>query len=152
MSDLEAEERLRKYGLNKIEEKKQSLVGKILHWFISPISLMLLAAAVLSFISGKILDFYFILVLIALNFSITFWQERKADNAIQKLAEHLSMKLKVLRGGKWKEIDSSLLVPGDAMILMGGNIVSADLKIIEAKNLTINEASLPGESLPKEKS
>ncbi len=151
LSEVEAEERLRKYGLNKIEEKKQSLIGKIVHWFISPISLMLLAAAALSFISRKTLDFSFIMVLIVLNFSITFWQERKADNAIQKLAEQLSMKLKVFREGKWKEIDSSFIVPGDILQLMGGNIIPADLKILEAKNLAINEASLTGESLPKEK-
>jgi len=152
LTDIEAEKRLRQYGLNKIEEKKQGLVSKIIHWFVSPISLMLLAAAFLSFISARILDFYFILILIILNFSVSFWQEKKADDAIRKLQEHLSMKLKVLRSGKWQELDSIFLVPGDILELMGGNIIPADLKILEAKNLTVNEAALTGESLPKEKS
>lgn len=151
LSDIEAEKRLREYGSNKIEEKKQSLIGKIVHWFVSPISLMLLAAVFFSFISGKILDFYFILTLIVLNFSISFWQEWKADNAIKELQRHLSIKLKVLRNGKWGDLNSEFLVPGDILELMSGNIIPADLKILEAKNLTINESALTGESMPKEK-
>lgn len=147
----EAEERLKKFGSNKVEQKPAVLIRKFLKWLISPISLMLLAAAALSFFSGRIFDFYFILFLMLLNFFVSFWQEKKADNAIRKLQEHLSVRTRVIRDGQWGMIDSSELVPGDVIELNGGDIVPADVGILEANNLSINEAALTGESLPQEK-
>lgn len=142
---------MRAIGPNKIEEKKPGFFAKFFKWLISPISLMLLAAAGLSFFSGKIFDFYFILFLMALNFFVSFWQEKKADNAIQKLQETLLVKVKVMRDGAWTTLDSAFLVPGDVIQIGVGNIIPADIRILSASNLFINEAALTGESLPQEK-
>ena len=143
--------RQKQYGLNEIKEKKPGLILKFAKWFISPIALMLLAAALLSMYLGKSFDFYFILFLMLLNFLIGFWQEKKADNAIEKLSQRLAVNVKVLRDGNWQWLESKYIVPGDIIDLNSGDIVPADVKILEAKSLSVNEAALTGESLPKEK-
>ncbi len=151
LTGREAEERLKKYGPNKIKEKKPGLSKKILKWIRSPISLMLLAAAILSFVDKEFFDGYFILFLMLINFFIGYWQERKVDRAIEELNKQLAVKVRVLRDNVWQWVESSLLVPEDVTELSLGDVIPADLKIQEAKNLTVNEASLTGESFPKEK-
>lgn len=151
LTQKEAEEELKKFGFNEIRDKKPGIFKKFIKWFLSPISLMLLAAAGLSLGIGKISDFYFILILIALNFLIGFWQEKKADNAIENLQKKLSVKAKVLRDEKWQWIESRLIVPGDVIEIIMGDIVPADVKILEEKNISLNEAVLTGESLSKYK-
>jgi H+-transporting ATPase len=84
-------------------------------------------------------------------FFVGFWQEKKADNAISKLSQKLAVEVKVLRGGEWEWLNSKYLVPGDIIDLNMGDIVPADVKILECKNLSVNEAAITGESLPKEK-
>ncbi len=151
LTSEEAEKRLEEYGPNEIPERRTSFFVKIAKWLISPIALMLLAAALLSLFSGKTFDFYFILLLMVLNFAIGFWQENKADNAIKKLKEGLAIQVKVLRDGTWMWITSRSLVPGDSVRLMVGDLIPADGDLVEAKNLMVNEAVLTGESLPKDK-
>lgn len=142
---------LKQYGFNEIPEKHSNLIHKILKNIISPIALMLLLASVLSFILGKRFDGYFILILLVINTVITLWQEKKADNAIKKLNEHLQQKVKVLRDSAWHHVESRLLVPGDVIQLQSGDVVPADGKIIEANHALVNESALTGESLPKDK-
>ncbi len=151
LSTAEADQKRAAYGANEIPEKKQGFFVKIVKWLFSPIALMLLAAALLSLWGGKTFDFWFILSLMTLNFFVGFLQEKKADTAIQKLKKSLAREAKVLRDGKWEWIDSRFIVPGDIVQLMVGDIVPADGTLLEAQNLTINEAVLTGESLPKEK-
>ena len=151
LSSSEAEEIRKKSGPNSIKEKKEGLIKKILKVIFSPISLMLVAAAFLSLIIGKVFDFYFIFSLFFLNSFIGIFQEHKADKAIEKLSEKLKISVKVLRDGKWKFIDSSELVQGDIIEMVVGDIVPADIKLLETKNVSINESVLTGESLPKEK-
>ncbi len=151
LSSEEVEKRLKEYGPNEIPEKKIGFFAKVAKWLISPIALMLLAAALLSLWSGKVFDFWFILFLMILNFVIGFWQENKADNAIKKLKESLEFQVKTLRDGTWTWVNSRLLVPGDSVTLMVGDIIPADGDLSDAKNLTVNEAVLTGESLPKDK-
>ncbi len=151
LSSEEVIARLEKYGQNEIKEKKPGTLSKFLRWFISPIALMLLFAAILSLSIGKVFDFWFILGLMAINFFVGFWQEKKADNAIEKLGQKLAVKVKTLREGKWIWIDAKNIVPEDIFELNLGDIIPADAIILEEKNLSINEAALSGESLPKEK-
>lgn len=151
LTSSEAGEKLKTVGPNQIKSHKDPLWKKILKWIVSPISLMLIAAAILSFSVHKIADVVFILVLLVLNIFISLWHERKADEAIEKLQEHLTVKVMTLRDGEWTQISSVEIVPGDIIQLRTGNIVPADAKILEAKNLTANESALSGESLPKEK-
>ena len=151
LTSKEAEDKISRFGFNEISEKKKSTLKKFLRFLISPIALMLLVAAFLSLSIGKIFDFSFIIVLMLINFFVGFWQEKKADNAIAQLKEKLSVEVTVLRDGHWQRIHSKELVPGDIIELNLGDIIPADIKIIEQKNLSLNEASLTGESLPKEK-
>lgn len=151
LTQKEAEKQLMEIGLNILPEKHDGFIKKLLKWFISPISLMLLAAAFLSLYDNKVFDFYFILALVAVNFLVTYFQEHRADEAIKKLNQHLAIKVKVLRDNAWKQIESQFLVPNDLVEIGVGDIVPADGTLIEATNLSINEASLTGESLPKDK-
>lgn len=151
LTHVEAQKLLEQYGRNELSEKRASLFLKITKRLISPISLMLLLAAVLSFASGKQFDGYFITFLIVVNIGITLWQEGKADNAIEKLKENFQTSVRTLRDGKWEMISSKLVVPGDTIMLEIGNIVSADVTIIEGTNFSVNEAAVTGESLPIEK-
>lgn len=151
LSTLEAETRLKKYGLNDVAEQKVGLVKKFLAPLYSPISLMLLGAAFLSRLNGKIFDFYFILALYFVNYSIQKWQEFKADRAIQELRGKLSFNVRTLRNGKWTFVNAKYLAPGDRILLGLGSIIPADAIVISSKNFSVNEAVLTGESMPKEK-
>lgn len=151
LTSKQAEIQQKVFGLNEITEKKPGMFIKFAKWLISPIALMLLAAALLSFLVKNIFDFYFILILMFLNFFISFWQENKADNAVSKLQEKLSVQIKTLRDGKWEWVPAKFLVPDDIIELGVGDVIPADAKILTADNLTANEAALTGESLPKEK-
>lgn len=151
LSSQKAQELLKRNGKNEIPEKHISIFHKILKNLISPIALMLFLASIFSFALGKIFDGYFILILLVLNIAITLWQESKADNAIKRLNENLEQKNKVLRDGRWQYIASKNLVVEDVLQLASGDVIPADGEIIEADHVQVNESSLTGESLPKEK-
>ncbi len=151
LTSKEASQRLKEFGSNEIEQKGAGYFQKFVKWFISPISIMLFAAAALSMILGKAFDFYFIIFLALLNIFVGFWHEKKADSAIKKLQDSLAVQVKVERDGKWQKTDSRDIVPDDIIRLGIGDIIPADAKVLEAKNLSINESVLTGESLPSEK-
>ncbi|MBU6142065.1 plasma-membrane proton-efflux P-type ATPase [Patescibacteria group bacterium] len=151
LTQSEADLRLEKYGSNDVEEQKVSFFKTYITPLFSPISLMLLGAAVLSRIDGRIFDFYFILFLYVVNYSIQKWQEFKADKAIKELRDKLSFDVHVLRDGKWGFVNAKKLVPGDRIRLGLGSIIPADGTVVASKNLSVNEAVLTGESMPKDK-
>ncbi len=151
LSTIEANARLEKYGPNDVVDKGTGAIKKWLAPLYSPISLMLLGAAFLSHLDGRIFDFYFILALYFVNYSIQKWQEFKADKAIQQLKNKLSFDVLTSRDDKWIHVNTKQLVPGDRVRLGLGGVIPADGTIVSSKNLSINEAVLTGESLPKEK-
>ncbi|MCL5733145.1 MAG: plasma-membrane proton-efflux P-type ATPase [Patescibacteria group bacterium] len=151
LTSEQAKNNLKTYGFNEITEKKKGVWRRFFEWFFSPINLMLIAAAVFSFLLMKMFDGWFILALAALNFGISFWQEHKADTAIEELNKKLSVTTKTLRDNSWQWIESRYLVPDDVIELSVGDVVPADAKILTATNLSLNEAALTGESLPKTK-
>ncbi len=151
LSSKKAKINLKLFGQNTIKEKKKSWLEKSIKWFLSPISLMLLAASILSLMSKEIFDFYFILFLLLFNFIITFIQEKKADDAIEKLKEKLDFSVEVLRDDKWIFVNSSLIVPDDVIKLANGDMIPADIEILKSNNLLVNQAALTGESMPQEK-
>jgi len=112
---------------------------------------MIEAAAVLSAVSADWNDFSVIVFLLLMNAFIDFFQTRKADNAISALKASLASKSKVLRDGIWNEIDAKELVPGDIIRIRLGDILPADIKLLEGDYILIDEAALTGESLPVEK-
>ena len=151
LSSEEARQRLKKYGYNEISEEKEGLFKKFLKFFWGPIPWMIETALVLSILIQHWEDFTVILVLLLINGLVGFWQEHKADNAIDLLKEKLAYRARVLRDGKWDEIPSRLLVPGDVVKIRLGDIVPADLKLFEGDYVNVDESSITGESLPVDK-
>ena len=151
LSSSEAKERLQQYGPNEIPEKKENPLLKFLSYFWGPIPWMIEAAAIMSAIIQHWPDFGIILTLLMVNAIVGFWQEHKAGNAIQMLKQRLALNARVLRDGKWQEKPARELVPGDVVRLRLGDIVPADVKLIEGDYLLADESALTGESLPVEK-
>ncbi len=149
LSKNEAARRLSEYGENKLKEEKHTPVYVIfLRQFNEFVIYILLFAALVSFFVKEFLDGYVILAILIFNAVLGFFQEYKAERAVQLLKQLTTLKAKVLRDGVEKEIPSSELVPGDIVVIEAGDKVPADVRIIEAKNLQSNEAALTGESLP----
>ncbi|WP_291523738.1 plasma-membrane proton-efflux P-type ATPase [Acidithiobacillus sp.] len=151
LTTTEAQQRLAQFGRNALEEKKVSPLMKFLSYFWGPIPWMIEVAAILSAIVRHWADFFIILALLLFNAGIGFWQEFKAANALEALKNQLALKARVLRDGKWREIDAAELVPGDIIRLRLGDIIPADAKLIEGDYLSVDQSALTGESLPVDK-
>jgi H+-transporting ATPase len=151
LSSSEAKERLQQYGYNEITEKKVNPILKFLGYFWGPIPWMIEIAAILSAVIHHWEDFWIIFVLLLLNAAVGFWQEHKADNAIELLKQKLATKARVLRDGTWIEVDAKELVPGDVVRVRLGVIIPADIKLFDGDYLLTDESALTGESLPVEK-
>ena len=149
LSSEDAEKRLQDYGLNEITEKKINPITKFLKYFWGPMPWLIEVAIILSAIIQHWADLGIISVLLILNAVVGFWQEYKADNAIELLKEKLALRARVIRDGKWQEISANELVPGDIIHISSGDIVPADSKIID--DISVDESSLTGESLPLDK-
>ena len=152
LSSKEVQARLAKYGPNSIEEKKVNPILKFLSYFWGPIPWMIEVAAILSAIVRHWTDFAIICALLVFNAVVGFWQEYKADNAIEALKKKLALKARALRDGKWQEVDAATLVPGDIIRLRLGDIVPADVILLDGDYLSIDQSALTGESLPVSKS
>ena len=150
LSEKDAEVRL-KYGLNEISEDQQSHLKKFLGYFWGPIPWMIEFALIISLLIQHWPEFGIILLLLLINGLVGFFQEDRADNAIELLKEKLAYKARVLREGKWVNIPSKNIVPGDFVKVHLGDIVPADIKLIEGEYVTVDESSLTGESLPVDK-
>jgi H+-transporting ATPase len=151
LSSSEAEKRLTQYGPNEIQEKKVNPLIKFLRYFWGPIPWMIEAAVIMSAVIQRWPDFAIILTLLMVNAIVGSWQERKAGNAIELLKQRLAIKARVLRDSKWQEMPAEKLVPGDIVRLHLGEIVPADVKLVEGDYLLTDESALTGESLPVEK-
>jgi H+-transporting ATPase len=151
LTSAEAERRLGQYGPNALEEKKVNPVVKFLSYFWGPIPWMIEIAAVLSALVKHWVDLIIILVLLVFNAVVGFWQEYQAANAVDALKKQLALKARVKRDGKWQEADAANLVPGDILRLRLGDIIPADVKLVEGDYLSVDQSALTGESLPVDK-
>ncbi|MBN2349734.1 MAG: plasma-membrane proton-efflux P-type ATPase [Bacteroidales bacterium] len=151
LTSEEAKKRLETFGSNEIIEKKSNPFLKFLKSFWGPIPWMIEIAAILSAVIKRWEDFWIILTLLILNAVVSFWQENKADNAIEMLKKKLALNARVFRDKNWKQIKANLLVPGDIIRVRLGEVVPADIKLISGDYLQIDESALTGESLPIEK-
>lgn len=151
LSDEEAEKRLKIYGPNEIIEKKESKIKIFLKQYNNSLVYILITAGILSFLMNKIYETIIIFLLIFINGIISFYFENKALVSMEYLKKLEKRYAKVIRNGKIKEIEISKLVPGDIVIIKEGDVVPADIRLIEAKNLLIDESMLTGESYPVEK-
>jgi len=148
LTEEEVQKRLDEYGYNEIQEKDEPLWHRIMRRFWGPIPWMIEAAAVLSAIVQKWEDFAIITIMLLVNASLDFFQERRALNALKALKTQLTTEVPALRGGAFRKVPVRELVPGDIVRLRSGAIVPADVQLIEGDYLLIDQASLTGESLP----
>lgn len=151
LSGNEAGERLKKYGLNELSEKKANPLSKFFSYFWGPIPWMIEAAVILSAIVKNWTDFTIIMLLLITNAVVGFWEEYHAGNAIEALKKKLAVKAKVRRDRKWKEIPANELAPGDIIRIRLGDIIPADIKLLHGDAIEVDQSSLTGESLPAEK-
>lgn len=147
----EAEKRLKEFGPNSIEENKKSMVAIFFSFFWGPIPWMIEVAAILAGLLERWPDLIMIGALLIVNALIGFFQEFKANNAIDALKSSLALKARVKRDDSWQEIEAANLVPGDEVKVKLGNIIPADLKLLEGEYLTVDQSALTGESLPVDK-
>jgi len=152
LSPDEAGRRLEQYGPNLLmEEKKKSALAIFARQFKSLIMVLLAAAAVLSYAFGDLLEALAIVVVILINALIGFFTELQAIRSMESLKKLTSVTTRVRRAGVLTEVHARDIVPGDIVVLEGGDIVSADLRIITASRLLADESALTGESLPVDK-
>ena len=152
LSQAEADSRLKQYGLNEIaREKRQSALMRLLSNVKNPLVLLLTALGVLSFLTGDLRATAVIFVMVVLGVVLRFFQEMRADNAAEKLKAMVSNTATLVRDGKEAEVPLKMLVPGDIIRLAAGDMVPADVRVLSAKDLFLNQAALTGESLPVER-
>ena len=148
LSQAEVQKRLTQYGPNEIEEKKTNMFLKFLSYFWGPIPWMIEIAVILSGVVRHWPDFFIILLLLAANGLVGFWEEREAGNAIAALKAKLAIKARVKRDGKWITPPARELVPGDVIRLRLGDIVPADARLLDGDQVEVDQSALTGESLP----
>ncbi len=145
----EAKARLQRYGLNELhEEEKTSPLSILFQQFTSILMIILLAATVISAVIGEVVDAVAILAILIASAFLGFFQEHRAERALEALKRMLSPTITVLRGGKEVEALSKELVPGDVMALEVGDKIPADGRLIATSNLQVDESALTGESTP----
>jgi Mg2+-importing ATPase len=152
LSQAEADSRLKQFGSNEIaREKRQSAVMRLLSNVKNPLVLLLTALGVLSFLTGDLRATVVIFVMVVLGVVLRFVQEMRADNAAEKLKAMVSNTATLVRDGKEAEVPLKMLVPGDIIRLAAGDMVPADVRVLSAKDLFLNQSALTGESLPVER-
>jgi H+-transporting ATPase len=151
LSEAEASQRLAEFGDNALPEARVSALARLLSYFWGPIPWMIEAAAILSAAVQHWADFAIIFVMLLLNAGVGFYQEFKADTAITALKERLALVAHVLRDGRWRDVPARELVPGDMVLIRLGNIVPADVRLIDGDFLSVDQSALTGESLPVDK-
>ncbi len=172
--DREAEERLDQYGPNTVSHEHHKSAGaRILEQFKNPLNILLLLLATVSFFTGDKESATIITIMVALSVTLTFIQEHRSSRAAERLRAMVSTTATVIRkdkragipeevnaafnirliphGPERKEVPITQLVPGDIIQLSAGDMIPADARILSAKDLFINQASLTGESMPVEK-
>lgn len=153
LTSKQAQRRLEKYGLNQLEEAEQKSAFIIfLTQFKDFMVIILLFATLISGLLGEYVDAIAIILIVLLNGVLGFIQERKAEKSLQALKQLTAPKTYVLRDGKWMEIFTSEIVVGDIVKIESGNRIGADVRLIQAQSLYVDESALTGESVPVHKS
>ncbi|MGZ4925550.1 MAG: cation-translocating P-type ATPase [Halobacteriota archaeon] len=152
LSSSEATARLKRYGPNRIEERKRvSQPVLFLRQFQSPLIYLLLAAALITLALGKYVDTLVIGIVVGANAVLGFVQENRAENVLEALKQLTAPQVKALRDGELKALAIDVLVPGDIVALEAGDRIPADLRLIEAANVKADESALTGESVTVDK-
>nr|WP_319373592.1 cation-transporting P-type ATPase [uncultured Methanobacterium sp.] len=152
LTTAEAHKRLEKYGPNQIEEvEKKPVIFKFLANLYQLLALLLWAASALAFLSGTPQLGFAIIAVIIINAIFSFWQEYKAEQALEALKKILPSTAKLIRDHEKTEILSTKLVPGDLLVLEEGDNISADARLVESNQMKVDSSTLTGESKPVRK-
>ncbi len=152
LSHEQARQRLLQYGPNRLDEAKPASVWQRLLRHLNNLLLyVLIAAALVTGLMGHLVDTFVILAVVVVNVVIGFVQEGKAEKALQAIRHLLAPHAVVLRDGCQQNLDAAELVPGDVVLLASGDSLPADVRLLQARNLRIDEAALTGESVPVDK-
>ncbi len=152
LTQEEVKLRMEQYGPNALQETKKVPPWLLfLHQFKDFMILILIAAAILSGVMGDLTDTIIILVIVVLNAIVGFVQEYRAEKALDALKKMSITHSQVIRNGEREMVTSTELVPGDLVVLEAGNVVPADMRIMETHSLKIDESSLTGESVAVDK-
>ena len=152
LTSKEAALRLKKHGENVIKKKKQDTqLILFLNQFRNPIIIILIVATAISGVTGELTDALIIATIILASAVLSFIQEYSAGNAIEELRAKVQARALVLRDGKFIEISSRGIVPGDIVRVSSGSLIPADARILECSDFFVTQAVLTGESVPSEK-
>ena len=152
LTDAEASVRLKQFGENTIKAQgKTAPIRLFFNQFKNPIMIILVAATIISGLTGDWLDSLIIMVIVLASVVLSFIQEYSADNAIEELRSRVQLQSTVLRNGKPVEIPTHLLVPGDIVILSAGSLIPGDGLILQCDDFFVNQSILTGEAFPVEK-
>jgi Mg2+-importing ATPase len=148
----EVRKRLTQYGPNETTGVKQvSAVGRILTALANPLVLILLAASAVSAVLGEPIGAVIIILIVLFSTAIDYFQTHRSQLAAERLRSQVALTATTLRNGQWVEVPRHDVVPGDVIRLSAGDLVPADARLIEARDLHANQAALTGESMPAEK-
>lgn len=152
LSSSEVEARLDKYGPNRIESSnKRSLLEKLKDQLVDPMVILLIIASIISAFTGDTVEAIIIIAIVIINAIMSIYQEGQAEDSVAALQKMSSPEATVVRDGKRGKVKADGLVPGDIVILETGDIIPADIRLLDSRNLQIDESSLTGESVAVEK-
>lgn len=151
LSQEEAEQRLQESGSLSLAHPHNTTIRLFLLQFKSPITILLIASALLSFFLGERSDAFIILAIILVSALLGFYQEKGAAGALRKLIQLVEVRVSIIRDGQERSLTPGEVVPGDIVLLNAGNTIPGDCRLLESKDLYTNEASLTGETFPVEK-
>lgn len=148
----EAAALLERWGKNSFGKKaKSNWVKSILDRLRNPLVCILLAAGFISALTGETGSFAIILIVVSISIAMDICQQKKADDAVERLSASVALSARVLRDGHECRVPSDSIVPGDVVLLSAGDLIPADGVLLEAKHLFVDQSSLSGESYPVEK-
>jgi Mg2+-importing ATPase len=151
LSSKDVEERLKVFGRNELVKKRRVAIIDFLSHFKNPLIIILLIAGMISGFLGETVNATIIFSIVMFSIILDFYEESKAEMAAEMLKKRVATTATVLRNGVKREIRLAEIVPGDIIYLSAGDIVPADARIINAKDLFVNQSILTGESFPVEK-
>jgi Mg2+-importing ATPase len=152
LSSDEARRRLVAAGPNEPSPSRRTgVAGQILVLLANPLVIILLIASCVSALVGEAVSASIIVTVVLLGVLINFIQTYHSQRAVERLREGVTPTATVLRDGKWSEIQRRTLVPGDVIRLSAGELIPADSRLLQSRDLHVQEAALTGESMPVEK-
>ncbi|MDE1970245.1 MAG: cation-transporting P-type ATPase [Patescibacteria group bacterium] len=148
LSNKEASKRIQQCGPNLLGKKRANALKVLLHQFQSSLIYLLIAAVLISYGIHDYSDGTVILVILLINTSLGFYQEYKSEKILEKLSQFITKQVRIKRDGDFELYDESKIVPGDIVTIREGDIVPADIRLLETEQLQVNESQLTGESVP----